>query len=56
MVESGSNKVFYTVNTDDFADKSKKLYQFQRVLLTEAAANSFLCCLTFREVETALTV
>ena len=50
-----TTKVFYTVNTDDFADKSKKPYQFQRVLLTEAAANSFLCCLTFADVETALT-
>lgn len=50
-----TTKVFYTVNTDDFADKSRKPYQFQRVLLTEAAANSFLCCLTFTDVETALT-
>lgn len=49
-----TTKVFYTVNTDDFADKSKKPYQFQRVLLTEAAANSFLCCMTFTEVETVL--
>ena len=51
-----TTKVFYTVNTDDFADKSRVPYQFQRILLTEAAANAFLCCLNFKEVEASLTI
>lgn len=47
-------KVFYTVNTDDFADKSRTPYQFHRRLLSEAAANSFLCCLSFSHVDAEL--
>lgn len=49
------NRLFFTVNTDDFADKSVVPYVFQSVLLSEAVTNSFHCSFTFADVEANLT-
>lgn len=47
-------RIFFTVNTDDFANKSVVPYVFQSVLLSEAVTNSFHCSLTFADVEANL--
>ncbi|MBO6573164.1 MAG: DUF4935 domain-containing protein [Balneola sp.] len=50
LPEDEHNKIFYSVNTDDFVDKSREPRLFHRSLLTEAAAVDFSCCSTLNEV------
>ena len=50
------DRAFFTVNTDDFADKSGATIVFQRLLLSEATANVFSCCFTFPDVVSSLTL
>lgn len=44
------NFVFYTVNTEDFVDKSREPKHFHRVLLSEASVVNMICCLNSNEV------
>lgn len=48
------NKVFYTVNTDDFLDRSRIPNVFHRELLTEAAVLDFICCKQVDETYAAI--
>lgn len=42
-------KVFYTVNTDDFIDKSREPRIFHGQLLSEASMLNFICCKDINE-------
>ncbi|MEY8847356.1 PIN domain-containing protein [Psychroserpens sp. XS_ASV72] len=44
------NKIFYSVNTDDFVDKSREPKQFYARLLTEASVVDLICCSKLDEV------
>lgn len=48
------NKVFYTVNTDDFIDKSREPKVFYPSLLSESSLKGFVCCKVIDEVYAAL--
>ena len=44
------NFVFYTVNAEDFVDKSREPKLFHSVLLTEASVVNMICCINSEEV------
>ncbi len=50
VVKTCPKRVFYTVNTDDFADKSRTTPTYMSVLLSEATLLDFDCALTIDEV------
>lgn len=43
-------RAFYTVNTDDFIDKSREPKVFYTSLLSEASLATFICCKAIEEV------
>lgn len=47
-------KVFYTVNTDDFIDKSREPKIFHGQLLSEASILNFICCKDINETYAAI--
>lgn len=49
-------KVFYTVNTDDFIDKSREPRIFHGQLLSEASMLNFICCKDIDETYVAITL
>lgn len=48
------NKIFYSVNTDDFVDKSRAEKRFYANLLTESSMMDFICCSKLDEVNTRI--
>lgn len=53
-IETDNLQVFYTVNTDDFLDKSREPKVFHATLLTEASLSNLNCCSNTSEVNTRL--
>lgn len=53
-IETVNRQVFYTVNTDDFIDKSREPKIFHGVLLTEASLSNLVCCSNLTEVNAVL--
>lgn len=53
-VETNNLQVFYTVNTDDFVDKSREPRRFHAALLTEASFSNLNCCSNVEEVNVRL--
>ncbi len=53
-IETVNQQVFYTVNTDDFVDKSREPKIFNGVLLTEASLSNLVCCSNLTEVNAVL--
>lgn len=49
-LESEIRQIFYTVNTDDFVDKSREPKIFHSVLLTEASLSNLVCCSNLTQV------
>lgn len=47
-------KIFYTVNTDDFIDKSRTPKIFHGALLTEASIVDLVCCQNLKEIKSIL--
>lgn len=48
------NKIFYSVNTDDFIDKSREPKIFYATLLSEASVVDLICCSNLIEVDSKL--
>lgn len=46
--------IFYTVNTADFADKSREPILFQNILISEAVVANLDCCLKLDDVRSIL--
>lgn len=53
-VEQTQKQVFFTVNTNDFIDKSREPRQFHGSLLSEASMSNLVCCYKFDEVNLSL--
>ena len=52
--DTANFQVFYTVNTDDFVDKSRTPKLFHGMLLTEASLSNLNCCSNLLEVNQRL--
>lgn len=50
-IDNAHDQVFYTVNTDDFVDKSREPRRFHGILLTEAALSNLRCGFTIGQVD-----
>lgn len=53
-IEKEKIQVFYTVNTDDFIDKSREPRTFHTTLLTEASLSNLNCCANTNEINSRL--
>ncbi|KAF2079981.1 PIN domain-containing protein [Flavobacterium sharifuzzamanii] len=47
-------KIFYTVNTDDFIDKSRMPKTFHGALIAEASVVDLICCQNLKEIKNFL--
>jgi hypothetical protein len=53
-IETVNQQVFYTVNIDDFVDKSRDPKIFHGILLTEASLSNLVCCSNLLEVNAVI--
>lgn len=49
-----NRQIFYTVNIDDFIDKSREPKLFHNTLITEASLSNLICCANLDEVNRRL--